>query len=170
MAGRSCVPYAPGMHVIDRDNHGEALDAMRDILMLYVDLTDTRGFGHAADIHIRFDPLMFVDAQTDGSSAVYVDMDLLRAGSAIAILCTFYDLWCEEQHLKDNSRGERYQLALEQGRLAAFPDVEAVLREAIRRDHMPIDDPWMDEAVEPIYRKYVLGFFRRLAAEERADL
>jgi hypothetical protein len=156
------------MHVINRDNHEEAADAIRDILMLYVDMADgTAAFGHAASVFIRFDPLKFVDAEVVDDGYSYVDLDLLRAGSAVAILCNLYDLWCEEQSLSGNTYSKRIQLALAEGRLARMPDIEAVLREAILRDEMPVEDPWLEQAVVPIYRKYVLGFFSRLATSDR---
>jgi hypothetical protein len=156
------------MHVITAENYEEAQDAVRDILMLYVDLADsTEGFGHGADVYVRFDPLRFVDAEGDGTPIYYVDLDLLRAGSAVAVVCAFYDLWSEEQNLQGHPLAERYEAALEEGKLSAFPDIEEVLRSAISRDRMPLDDPWFEQAVVPIYRKYVLGLFRRLAASDR---
>lgn len=156
------------MHVIGGENYLEAAEAIRDILMLYVDLTDTTaGFGHNADVHIRFDPIKFVDAEVKTDGYYYVDLDLLRAGSAIAIVCVFYDLWSEEQPLSGNSMSARYEIALSNGRLARFPDIETVLREAIARNQMPLDDPWFERALIPIYRKYVLEFFARLASTDR---
>ena len=156
------------MHVISSENYREAEEAVRDILMLYVDLADaTAGSGHAADVHIRFDPLRFVDARGDGTRNHYVDLDLLRAGSAIAVVCAIYDLWCEEQHLQGNPLVIRYEAALDGGRLSAFPDIEELLRTAFARAYLPLEDPWIEEAVGPIYRKYVLGFFRRLASADR---
>lgn len=157
------------MHLINGDNYLEAADAIRDILMLYVDLADsTAGFGHAANVHVRFDPLKFVDAEVDHSTGYYfVDIDLLRQGSAIAILCEFYDLWSEEQPLSGHMRSEAYETALAAKRFNRFADIEAVLSQAIRRRDMPLDDRWFEEALAPIYRKYVLGFFNRLAASDR---
>ena len=55
------------------------------------------------------------------------------------------------------------------GRFSAFPDIEAVIREALSRGEMSADDPWFDEAVTPIYRKYVRGLFRRLANADRFE-
>ncbi|RYY23921.1 MAG: hypothetical protein EOP62_18720 [Sphingomonadales bacterium] len=156
------------MHIINRDNYGEANEAIRDILMMYVDLASaTEGFGHAAAVHIRFDPLHYVDADAAADGYHYVDLELLRSGSAIAILCAFYDLWCEEQSLDGHPNTLRYQEALERGRLSGFPDVEAIIREAIKRNDMPVEDPWLDAAVLPIYRNYVLAFFNKLSVSDR---
>ena len=157
------------MHIITHENYADAVDAVRDILMMYVDLADDyEGFGHASDVYVRFDPLKFVDAAVDGEPYHYVDMDLLRSGSAIAILCAFYDLWCEEQSLGGHPLTAKYQTALDAGRLSAFPDIEAVIREAVERSEMALDDPWFDDAVLPVYRKYVLGLFQRLAVSDRS--
>lgn len=156
------------MHLINRANYEEAVDAVKDILMMYVDLTDnTAGFGHAANTYIRFDPLKFVDAEVVDDGYYYVDLDLLRSGSAIAILCEFYDLWCEEQPLVGNPRSRRFELALNEGQLKRFPDIEAAIRDALFRTDMTLDDPWFDTAVHPIYRKYVVSFFDRLASSDR---
>lgn len=156
------------MHILTASNYEEAVGAIRHILYMYVDLAQSwQGFGHNSGSAHLFDAIKFVDADTDGL-ADYVDLDLLRAGSAIAILCQYYDSWCEERDLTKNSFLAEYQAAVDAGRLAAFPDVEAVIRTALARDPMPFDDPWFDDAVVPIYRKYVLGFFARLAASDRS--
>ena len=167
--GRSSQGYAVRMRLVTSENYLEAAEAIRDILMMYVEMADGyEGFGHASDVHIRFDPLRFVDAETDGK-AYYVDLDLLRSGSAIAVLCVYYDLWAEEDRVYGHPGNERYQAALDNGRLSAFPDIEAVIREALSRGEMSGDDLWFDEAVAPIYRKYVRGFFRRLADADRSE-
>jgi hypothetical protein len=156
------------MHIIGADNYHEALEAVRDILMTYVDLANANaGFGHNADVHIRFDPFKFVDAEVEhGDRYHYVDIDLLRAGSAIAILCAFYDVWTEEQQLDQVPLTKRFQVAVDERRFAHFPDVERVIAEAISRNCAPVEDQWMEQAVVPIYRKYVLGFFAGLAKQD----
>lgn len=162
------IAKLPDMRLINHTNYLEAEEAVRDILMMYVDLADhTAGFGHAADIYIRFDPFEFIDAEIEGEGYYYVDLDLLRSGSAIAILCGLYDLWCEGQQLVGGPLSTRLELALTGGRLSRFPDIEEVIREAILRREMTLDDPWFDTAVAPIYRKYVLSFFGRLASSDR---
>jgi hypothetical protein len=157
------------MHVIGEHNYEEALDAVRDVLMTYVDLADsTAGFGHNADAYIRFDPLKFVDAEVENAGYYYVDLDLLREGSAIAILCAFYNVWTEEREIDGNPLTKEFQAAIVEGRLARFPDIEGVITEAIRRNGARLEDQWIEEAVAPIYRKYVLGYFARLAVEDRS--
>ena len=157
------------MHIIDADNYHEAQDAVRDILMMYVDLADaTAGFGHNADVYIRFDPLKFIDAGVEDAGTDYVDLELLRSGSAVALLCTIYNIWTEEQELHGHPFLERVQAAIKDGRMGQFPDIESVIVEALRRNSAPIEDMWIEDAVAPIYRKYVLGLFSRLARRDRA--
>lgn len=157
------------MHTIDEENYQEAEDAVRDIFMMYVDLADaTEGFGHNADVYVRFDPFKFVDAEIEDLSRHYVDIDLLRAGSAIAILCSFYNIWNEEQELDGHPFTKRFQAAASEGRLGRFPDVEDVVAQSIGRNCAPIEDQWLDEMLVPIYRKYVLGYFARLAGQDRS--
>jgi hypothetical protein len=156
------------MHMLNDSNYEEAVGAIRHILFMYVDLVQGwQGFGHNSGTADQFDAIKFVDADTDGL-AYYVDLDLLRAGSAIAILCQFYDIWSEEGDLTGNIFLADYQAAVDAGRLAAFPDIEAVIRTALARDPMPLEDPWFEDAVIPIYRKYVLGFFACLAVSDRS--
>lgn len=71
------IAKLPDMRLINHTNYLEAEEAVRDILMMYVDLADhTAGFGHAADIYIRFDPFEFIDAEIEGEGYYYVDLDL----------------------------------------------------------------------------------------------
>ncbi len=155
------------MHLITEDNYNEATDAVRDILLMYVEMAHGyEGFGHAVDYAVRFDRLKFVDAEVEGRLGG-VMLDLLHEGSAMAVLCFFYDLWCEENHLA-GPHTQPYVDALDQGRLRAFPDIEKVIRESVGRDFMSIEDEWFEAAVVPIYRKYVLGYFSLLAGSDRS--
>jgi len=144
----------------------EALQAIRDILLLYVNMAEAyAGFGHAVDCNLSFDPLRFVDATLDTPPgyAPVVDLDLLQAGSAVAVLCALYDEWCEFETVT----GGRYREAILTGRLSAAPDIEQVARTALGRGDIPLEDAWFDTAVEPIYRKHVIGYFARLAEQVR---
>lgn len=156
------------MEIITPDNVPEAEAAIREILLLYVNMAEGySGFGHAVDYNVRLDPLRFVDAEMDtrGGGAL-ADLDLLRTGSAIAALCFLYDWWAEEQEV-DNPQTQDIKKALAEGRFRHLPDIEAVIAEAFRRDLMPLDDPWFDDAVVPIYRRHVIGFFKRLSLCDR---
>lgn len=123
------------------------------------------GFGHAVDINLRFDPLTYVDAElaTTPGHAPMLDIDLLRTGSAVAILCALYDEWCEFETVE----GSRFRSAVDEGRLRFAPDVEAVAREALARGPMPLEDAWFEQAVEPIYQRRVVGLFADLAGRRR---
>ena len=157
------------MHTVTLENHEEAQEATRDILKMFVDMAEGySGFGHLIDTAVRFDPLKFVDADV-APEVVWVDIDLLRSGSAVAVLASLYDLWFEFEAVDVPHRVGRQKEAIEAGRLRHSPDIEDVAREALRRDRMMLDDPWFDEAVRPIYRKHVLGYFRRLSEMDRKE-
>jgi hypothetical protein len=149
------------VHIITRDNYGEAVDAIRDILLLYVEMAESyHGFGHAADVNVRFDPLKFVDAQLEmyDGYAPLIDINFLRAGSAMVILSALYDDWCEFEAVSD-----RFREAVLNGRLGFTPDIESVAKEAFGRKEIALEDPWFDEAVRPIYERYVTAYFEQLA-------
>jgi hypothetical protein len=153
-------------HLINRENQKDAIDAVREILLLYVDMAESySGFGHASDANVTFDPLKYVDAELENPPGYspLVDMDFLRNGSAILILCSLYDEWCEQAAVY----APRYKQAIEGGRLHLTPDVEAVAREALRRGQIRLVDPWFDEAVGPIYHRYVVEYFERLSRMHR---
>lgn len=153
-------------HLITDENQGEARDALRDILLLYVELAECySGFGHAANVYQRFDPLRFVDAELASRPgyAPLVDLDFLHVGPAIAILCALYDEWCEFEEVD----GGPFREAILTGRLSHVPDVERVAREAIGRGPMPLEDPWFEAAVEPIYQRHVIGRFEALSKMHR---
>lgn len=153
-------------HTITSENYSEALDAIRDILLLYVDMAESySGFGHATNINVRFDPLKFVDAEliTPAGYAPLVDMTLLRTGAAVAILCSLYDEWCEFEAVV----GRRFKEAIRAGRLGLVPDIDRAAREALQRGDMRLEDPWFDKAVEPIYQRHVVGYFEALSKMHR---
>jgi len=158
------------MHVITLGNYQEAHHALRDILYLYVDLAESyNGFGHGIDTG-TFDPFQFIDAEVDvpPNYASPVDLDLLRHGSAIALLCGLYDLWNELESVNvDLPWVARLRTALAQYRFAHSPEIERVMLETFERN-LTFDDPWLDEQLQPIYEKYVADYFARLAACRRS--
>lgn len=162
------MPVGMSPHQVTNENRGEALDALRDILLLYVEMAESySGFGHASNVYVQFDPLKFVDAElvTTPGYGPLLDLDFLRTGSAIAILCELYDEWCEHEVV----RGGRFQQAIEGGRLRSVPDVEQVAIEAIRRGAMRLEEPWFEGAVEEIYQRHVVGYFEKLAKMHRRE-
>jgi hypothetical protein len=155
-------------HEITFDNYKDAEEAIRYILMMYVEMAEAySGFGHAIDVNIPL-ALKYVDADliTPAGTAPLIDLDLLRIGSGIGLLCFVYDFWSEHDSV-NLPRDSEIRSAIEGGRLAFVPDVERVAREAIQRDYLPQDDPWFDQAVEPIYQRYVVGYFERLSRMHR---
>lgn len=157
------------MHLITRDNYSEAADAVRDILMMYVDLAGDQVFIHNVDVHIRFDPLKFVDARPDTTDTYYVDLDLLQVGSALAIVALFHTYWDEEHGVHAGERTEEINQAILGGRLAHLPDIEGVLLEFLKREHADLDDPWFDDATKALIKARVNPFFRGLAPNEHQD-
>lgn len=153
-------------HTITVENASEAMDAVKDILLLYAGMAESySGFGHASNVHLKFDPLKFVDAEllTPEGYAPLLDLDFLRTGSAMAVLCQLYQDWCEFETVD----GGRHRSAILEGRLRFAPDIEAVAKEALRRGAIPLDDLWFDNAVEPIYQRYVVGHFEALSKMHR---
>ncbi len=152
------------MHVVNQENSAAAVDAVRDILVMYAELAEDGRVIHNADWPIRFDPLMYVDAVQDSDRTYYVDMDLLRAGSALAMVVRYFSAWSEEQGVHAWTDTERYAEAVAAGRLAHLPDVEAVLVEHLSGRHAAADDPWFDAMTPALCETYVRTYFRRLAA------
>ena len=103
------------MHVVNQENSRGAVDAVRDILVMYVNVAEDGRINHNADWPIRFDPLMYVDAVQDSERTYYVDMDLLRAGSALAMVARYFSAWSEEQGVHAWEDTERYAAAVAAG-------------------------------------------------------
>jgi hypothetical protein len=153
--------------LITRDNIEEANGALAQILLLFVEMAESySGFGHAADAGIRLDPLKFVDAELERYEgwAPLINLDLLRTGSAIAILCSLYD-----DCVEDLGQPSRFAEDVRVGKLRHIPDVEAAALKII--DHFTdwFESPALEEIVEPIYHKYVVGYFERLSRMHRRD-
>lgn len=150
------------MHLITLENYPGAGDAVRDILMMYVELAGDQFFIHNVDVHIRFDPLKFVDARPDPTNAYYVDLGLLQAGSALAIVALFHTFWAAERGVHAGARTEEFIQAIHDGRLAHLPDIEAVLLEFLKGEHADMSDPWFGDATKSLIEAYVNPFFRNL--------
>lgn len=154
------------MHVVNQENYWTAVDAVRDILVMYVNVAEDGRIIHNADWAIRFDPLMYIDAVQDTERTYYLDMDLLRAGSALAMVVRYFSAWSEEQRVHAWSDTERYAEAVAARRLAHLPDVEAVLVEHLSGRHAAADDPWFDDVTPALCETHVRRYFRRLAEGE----
>ena len=148
--------------IINNDNLYEANDAIREIVMLYVMLAEEGRFTHNLDAEGRLDCLRFVDAEAD-PRAYWCDMELLRTGSAIALLCILVTRWEEMDEPGELYLQPEYREAVAQGRLHHTPDVEALIRSVLERDEVDLDEPWLREGLDSVLRTHVRGFFRRLA-------
>lgn len=150
------------MHIVTWDTVEEFNQAGRDVLMMFVDIAEQGGRLTDANIWIRFDPLKFVDADQDGKG-VYGDFGLVRTGSALAILCDFYDRWEEDQPLVDEAT-KPFVAAIHDGRLSRFADIADTVTDALKREATHTLSPWFNQAVRPIYQRYVQSYFAKLAA------
>jgi len=150
------------MHVVTQENSRGAVDAVRDILLMYVNVAEDGFIAHNADWPIRFDPLMYVDAVQDHAQTFYVDMDLLRAGSALAMVARYFSAWSEALGVHAWKDTERYAAAVAAGRLAHLPGIEAVLVEHLSGRHAAPDDPWFDQVTPALCETCVRRYFRRL--------
>ncbi len=90
-------------------------------------------------------------------------MELLRTGSAIALLCILVTRWEEMDRPGQLYLQPEYVEAVAQGRLHHTPDVEAPIRSVLERDEVDLDEPWLREGLDSVLRTHVRGFFRRLA-------
>ena len=137
---------------------------------MYADMAEMySGFGFSVDINVRFDTLRFVDAESQaGTHFDDWKLDLLHTGSAVAILARLYVGFLEEQGV-GGWMNEPIRAAVDQGCLRLVPDIEAVAREALRRDPMTLEDPWFDEAVQVVYRQHVLGYLRHLSTQDSQE-
>jgi hypothetical protein len=149
--------------VITQENWHEAADAVRDILLMYEGIARDGLIGHNADWPIRFDPLKFVDVVQSDSRSWYVDIDLLRAGAALAVFAAFYNGWSEEFGIHAFKDTERFTQAVHEGRLHHVSDVDVILREFFEGRHADATDPWFDAASARLCTAHVRAYFRRLA-------
>lgn len=152
------------MHIVTADNADELYDAYRDTAMMFADIAEQGGRLTDANVWVRFDPLKFVDARHDGKFN-YGDLDLARTGAALAILCDFYDRWEEERPLEDEHTAPFID-AIRAGRLSSFDDIVSTILEASRRENAGTLNPWFNDAIRPIYRRYVQSWFAKRAAAE----
>ena len=148
--------------IINKETMDEARDAIREIVMLYVGLADEGRFMHNSDAEGRLDCLRFIDAEAD-PKAYWCDMELLRTGSAIALLAILVTRWEEMDGPEQLYLEPKYRAAVEQGRLHHTPDVETLIRAALERDELDQDEPWLRQGLDVVLRTHVRGFFRRLA-------
>jgi hypothetical protein len=152
------------MHVVTQENSSAALDAVRDILLMYQGMAADGLILHSSDWPIRFDPLIYVDAVQDRPDLYYLDFDLLRTGSAIVMVARYFSAWSEERGVYAWTDTDRFAEAITSGRLRHLPDIEAILVEHLSGRHASPMDPWFDQITPVLCERHVRGYFRDLAA------
>jgi hypothetical protein len=133
--------------------------ATRDVLGMYWDMVTTySGFGHSADTgSLNF--LRFIDLPIEQADpSILKELQLVRIGSAIAILCQVADSWLEHDTFPaDFPYYRAIAEALESGRLAHLPEFESAVRAGLASFAS------FRAAAQPLYDKYVVGYFQYLA-------
>ena len=145
------------MHIITLDNAEEARVAAHDIIGMCIELETYSGFSYGIDTGY-FDPFVYINSRifVNLNTALPVDIELLHESSAIALLCHFYDIWCETKDI-NTTYLERIRDTENTGLLSEFKDIEEVIQGAFKRD-LVRDNLWLREALQPIYDKRVLSF------------
>ncbi|OQX19650.1 MAG: hypothetical protein BWK76_03940 [Desulfobulbaceae bacterium A2] len=145
---------------ITSDTLPAAQAAIRDILNLYVDMIRSYGgFGHGLDTG-TFAPFEFVDARLPASPDASADLDLalLHAGAAIAVLCVLADCLDESGTLQGTwPFVVRARVALDAGRFAHLPEIQQALRLAFKGS-----EEAFRAQLARVYHIYVLAYFRQL--------
>jgi hypothetical protein len=145
---------------ITDDTYALAEDAIRDILFLYVDMiVSYDGFGNTINTG-SFAPLEFVDAKLHPNPGVAygIDLDLLHAGSGVALLCAMDDSWDELGFASRESPLIRNIFdALEAGRFDHLSDIKTAVRYGFGQD-----DSAFRYALATVYRTHVVGYFAAL--------
>ena len=148
-----------GVSDSDYNKYLKAIDAIKDILYMYRELIGYNGlfddFGVEDGV---FDPTTYIDISPQDVELGDDDIKLLHEGSAIKIICSVLQAWCQggypdtvTQYLQDIKK------LLGDGRLRHLPELESLLSTAFKSD----EDAW--DASRPIYEKYVKGYFKTLA-------
>lgn len=151
---------------INIGNYERAAHAIRDILYMYVDLVEGYGgFGHGIDVG-TFNPLDFIDAETvkppEQGYVLGLDLELLHAGSGIALLCALSDALYDHEVTGDVASPEiqAAKSAFLAGRLGHLQNIEKAFALGLGTDELAFR-----RQLTAIFSEYVIGSFARLAAE-----
>ncbi len=90
-------------HIINEQNYEEAISALKDILYMYVDIIVQDG--DFAELELgNFDPYLYIDAEIVSKYGLLTDgeYNLLRQGSAIALLATIADVYFDDECNNNN--------------------------------------------------------------------
>ncbi len=147
------------MNEINQENYSVAINAIRDILYMFYDLSESyEGFGHNIEIG-SFDPIFFADCYVFEPQGITfgIDVNVLHEGSAVAILCKLSDYWDEHGTTPEDEFFSEVKRILAEGRLDHLPLAEQAVKLAFENEEKFRD--LLGEA----YEKYVVQFFKRLA-------
>ncbi len=126
----------------------EAEQAIRDILFLYVDLTDYYGIIGDHDTG-TFQPWKFLDCSLDEGYGNAETEQLLHQGAAVALLSEMIDCW--EQRGGSRTEIDSYRAAITTGRFDHLPTARAAVVAGLDGEEAMI--PYLDA----VYEDYVLG-------------
>jgi hypothetical protein len=106
-----------------------------------------------------FDPAIYVDCSAEDLDVGESDAKLLHEGSAIKLICRVRQAWGQGGYSPERDTGwtTTAKTLLAHGRLKHIPELEAVLKIGL----VSYDEA--NKLSQDIYRKYVLGYFERLA-------
>jgi len=142
---------------VDANTYFEAHEAIRDILFMYYDMDDYRGFGHSLNLG-KFDPLVFLNANIVEPGYIFDEGVLvLQEGSAVKILCEISDEFDEQPRLSTQTE-TRIDELLSAKSMIHLPEAETALRSAL------LNYEEFNVNLGEVYESYVLKLFRRLAA------
>ena len=143
--------------IIDINNYNLANAATRDILFMYRDLVESYGgFGGTIDVG-SFDAFSFLDAEVREAEGetLEIDVDLLRRGSSVAILCGIHDALCKDPA----SDFFRRIVNARDAKLFDFdPHLRAAIDAGIDREERVFFD-----RLPPVYDRFVKAYHRHLA-------
>jgi hypothetical protein len=144
-------------------------ESIRHVLFMYRDIIESyRGFGHGIDTGLgRFDAPALINLPETLSPDDPIrpeDLELLRIGAAIALLCDVSDAWDETGHAaeEDGSRLKAARDALRNGKLDAFPDIA----KAFELGFGP-DETAFREQLAVVYQRHIIGYFAQLIGNVR---
>ncbi len=143
---------------LDYEKYKKANEAIRDILFMYRELINYSGlFDDFGTEDGLFNPSIYVDCSTKELSIHEDDAKLLHEGSAIKLICSVFQAWGQEGYPERDCQSVIVaKNLLEKGRLKHIPELEGVLKISL------VSYDKANEFSNEIYKKYVLGYFKKL--------
>ena len=143
------------MTALSFDEVQRANVAIRDILFLYRDLTNSGQFAEGHDVG-TFNPWAYLNVRLDGGLP-RDDVELLQAGSAVALLTLYSEAL--ENGAADEQQRAALRGGLTSGRFEHLPEAEAAVRAALGAGDDP-DDRAMRSALDRVYEVYVQPMYQ----------